>query len=196
MEAITPIGLMDAIFERKLKMVDAARLAHTTTKVLYGFLNGDPVQLGPLKRICDVFGFEDPDPKPAQWRVESEAHMRDRVAKELRACGYYAAEEYRLPSGNIIDLMVWNDRENKSVAYIVEAKISDALDGVGQLLAYQIEIGVDAPLVLLIRSDCHSAILERVCSKVGISLWVDKMNGKKEIPHIISIKPPTLDSTI
>jgi hypothetical protein len=188
---ITPVGLIAAICDRNLGIVGAARLARTQTKVIRCLMEGEPVPLESLKRVCIAFGFEDPDPRPMNWRVETEWQMRDRVANELQQLGYIVDTEYRLPSGCLVDLVAWEGRRKFNVktclwdtikerlAYIVEAKVTKEFCAIGQLMAYQIEIVVDAPMVLLVRSDCYGKMLQAVCDKVGIEIWVDKVRGKR-----------------
>ena len=126
----------------------------------------------------------------------AEKTMVDRVAAELQIEGDLVSLEHRLRFGRKVDLVAfrevqhWNPRELRTesrlgqAAFIIEAKVTHALAGVGQLLADRIELQSQAPLILLVRSDCYSQVLQKVCDQVGIEIWVDKVRGKKVIPLI------------
>lgn len=150
--------------------------ARITLPQLNKILNGEEASIDSAERLArylDLTGSI-----PPHRRGLREWEMRDSTAAQMRRVGFRIDIEVRLTTGRRVDLVAYDQKG--SVLYIVEAKVTDPLSGIGQLLADRIEMSSAAQMVLLLRSDAANCdTVWQVCKDLGIEIWVDYFKGPR-----------------
>lgn len=98
-----------------------------------------------------------------------ETELVDLLQGRITRRGYRVIREAKTSAGNV-DLAVLTP--NRDLIALIEAKVSNPRNGLGQLLTYAASLGAAAPhLVLAVPQGFDTPTLRLACNNVGVALW-------------------------
>ncbi len=104
---------------------------------------------------------------PRKAHCREEFILRDHLAQKLRDDGFQVSIEVGMPVCGRCDIVIWG---NGLPTHLIEVKVVNPIQGVGQLLAYGSQWKHKPRLILA--TTLADRLCELACEAVGIELWI------------------------